>query len=69
MINPITSDTDEFLHWYLITPMDNSIGYPLSPIIDRLIRTVQNPPEWNSIHTTYNRCINFINFKSYMDNK
>lgn len=70
MINPIiNSDIDEFFHWYLITPMDNGIGYPIRPIIDRLIRTVQNPPEWNSIRSTYNRCINFTNLKVYMDKK
>lgn len=70
MINPITnSDIDEFFHWYLITPMDECLGYPFHPIIDRLHRTVQTPPEWDSIRTTYNRCINLANLKSYMDKK
>lgn len=60
------SDIDEFSHWYLINPMDNALGYPFHPIINRLIITVQSPPEWNSLRTVYKKCINLTNLKVYL---
>lgn len=74
MINPITnSDTDEFFHWYLIIPMNDFIGNPenmlKNPVIARLHRTIEIPPELFSLGNIYRRCINLDALKSYIDKK
>lgn len=68
------SNTDEFLHWYLITAMDDCVGHPFNSIVNnpnaaivsKINATIQSPPEWNSLRSVYNRCINFTNLDVYL---